>query len=634
MDTTSPLSSVALSQEPSSPVSPLSNLSKTPSLPSSPVMPLDPAKRYPSPSSTTMSGTQSPVKLGEPIFDDTPLGTINVSGSGDGPPPAKRHKMAPPKQRTTEYLDLTKPDRDFSTEDNLQMEKLVAALRKSKKIVVVAGAGISVSAGIPDFRSSTGLFAAARNQHKLKASGKHLFDASVYKHDSSTQSFHTMVREMAHMTQTAKPTPFHHLLASLAQEGRLMRLYSQNIDCIETSMKPLATQVPLNRKAPWPATIQLHGSLEKMVCTKCGHLDAFNGELFDGPEAPLCRTCEEDDQVRTHHAGKRSHGIGRLRPRFVLYNEFHPDEEAIGNVSSADLKSRPDAVIVVGTTLKVPGTRRLVKELCQVTRGRKNGLTVWINNAAPEPKGVDFKDCWDLVVKSKCDNVARLAALPPWDCSIGDDYLVSQEEDRESQERRSKTMFEVAIPSSSQDTDVEMPTPMPIPTRPMQVQQMQGIPTPSASPRLKATKKVGKTKQSQISFGGKPPVVDENAKATKPRRRQTKQPIKPPKTTVTQTFKATKSTAKPVNKKIKVDVKPTDLPAIKDEPDAPFSLPPLRPQQVSSPESFVYKYTSSDGKNGTSRKKLPSSPTLPERPLPKDTISPKSVPTFMVGLID
>ncbi|KAF7545879.1 hypothetical protein G7Z17_g8842 [Cylindrodendrum hubeiense] len=632
MDTSSPVSA----QTGSAFSSPLSNLSKTPSLPSSPVMP-DPTNRYPSPSSTTASGTQSPVKLGDPIFDDDLRRKFD--SPADGPPPAKRRKISPPKERTTEYLDLTKPDSEFSLEDNRRMERLVTALRKKKKIVVIAGAGISVSAGIPDFRSSTGMFATAKSQHKLKGSGKHLFDASVYKHDASTQSFHAMVREMAQMTQSAAPTPFHHLLASLAQEGRLLRLYSQNIDCIDTSMKPLATNVPLNAKGPWPATIQLHGGLEKMVCTKCGQLEPFNGEVFDGPEAPLCRTCEVDDEVRTAHAGKRSHGIGRLRPRFVLYNEYNPDEEAIGNVSSADLKTRPDAVVVVGTTLKVPGTRRLVKEMCQVARGRRNGLTVWIN-VDSEPKGADFKDCWDIVVRSKCDNVARLAALPPWDCTIGDDYLVSQEEDRESQERRSKSTFAVNIPFNLAHPDVESQA-----AKLKQVEQMQGIPTPSASPKIAATKRPGKSKQSRISFGGKQPDADKPAKATKavkavkPRARKPKQPAKakPAKNTVMQTFKSVKNLdSQPAGKKLGADIPSNGLPAANIELDAPSSLPALRPLRKNSQENFLFKRESSESKAddiSSGPPSTPSTPTMPERRLP-DTISPKSVPASLRQLID
>jgi NAD-dependent histone deacetylase SIR2 len=284
-----------------------------------------------------------------------------------------------------------------------------------------------------------------------------------------------------------------------------------------------------------------------MVCTKCSELQEFNGDVFDGPEAPLCSKCEEMDQVRTAHAGKRSHGIGRLRPRFVLYNEYNPDEEAIGNVSSADLKSRPDAVIVVGTSLKVPGTRRLVKELCQVTRGRRDGFTAWIN-VESEPKGVEFKDCWDLVVRSKCDDVAGLVALPPWDCSIGDDYQVVKPEGMESSQT---SRVEVHIGGKSK-----------------QVEDVQSIPTPRPSPKISATKNLGKTKQAKISFG-----AAGSQKVTKPRTRKPKQPAKTDTTRTQLPFKAVKKTSD------RASTKKLDGLAGKGDASGLFSLPDLRPKQ-------------------------------------------------------
>jgi NAD+-dependent protein deacetylase SIR2 len=287
---------------------------------------------------------------------------------------------------------------------------------------------------VPDFRSSTGLFSTLRSEHKLKASGKHLFDASVYQTDSATSSFHDMVRSLSKLVGEARPTEFHQMLATLASEGRLMRLYTQNVDGIDTSLPPLETSIPLGMKGPWPRTIQLHGGLEKMVCSKCNHLSEFEAALFEGPLPPPCTACMETDKVRTHHAGKRSHGIGRLRPRIVLYNEHNPDEEAIGTVVSSDLRTRPDALIVVGTSMKIPGVRRIVREMCGVVRGRKGGLTVWINHDSP-PAGKEFENCWDLVVKGACDEVASRANMRRWD-DDGVDFQTCTESEAERAKAR------------------------------------------------------------------------------------------------------------------------------------------------------------------------------------------------------
>jgi NAD-dependent histone deacetylase SIR2 len=68
------------------------------------------------------------------------------SGEEDGlSPPRKKRKIADPKVRTTARLDLSlgevKPD------EQPQLDKLLKVLHKKRKIVVIAGAGISVSAG-------------------------------------------------------------------------------------------------------------------------------------------------------------------------------------------------------------------------------------------------------------------------------------------------------------------------------------------------------------------------------------------------------------------------------------------------------------------------------------------------------
>lgn len=269
-----------------------------------------------------------------------------------------------------------------------------------------------------------------------------------------------MVSNMSRITKGAKPTNFHHMLATLAQEGRLLRLYSQNVDGIDTALEPLKTRIPLEKdeNGKWPKTVQLHGGLDKMVCSKCNELSDFDADLFDGPIAPICANCETVNDIRTNHQGKRSHGIGRLRPRMVLYNEHNPDDEAIGKVASEDLRRRPDAVIVVGTTLKVPGVQRIAREMCGVVRNRKDGMAIWINNDPP-PSGNQFTDCWDLIVRGTADAVADRAAMRRWD-----DPLAAGELDNISDEevikRANQKTASVVLPRQDLPTHLaEIPLP-------------------------------------------------------------------------------------------------------------------------------------------------------------------------------
>lgn len=325
-------------------------------------------------------------------------------------PPSKAQKLPSlrkprlPKRLQESSLDLF----NEISKENLQNDPILQAdisvlhhvFTHSKRLVVIAGAGISVSAGIPDFRSSSNAI------FKNSEFGQQLFDASVvFKDAKATHQFQKTVCDLYKVCDSAQPTSFHNLLNDVAKGERLLRMYTQNVDCLDTEMSHLLTKTPL--EAPWPQTVQLHGTVRMMNCTKCSWMGEFDPEVFGTDEVfPECPECRELEDVR-RVAGKRSQGIGRLRPRIVLYNENNPEAELIGRVCEADLKKRPDGLIVVGTTLKVPGVKRLVKELCQAVHAAK-GATVWMN--LEEPPQQIFKD-FDLVVKGDCQAVPQLLTV-------------------------------------------------------------------------------------------------------------------------------------------------------------------------------------------------------------------------------
>lgn len=466
------------------------------------------------------------------------------SSNDEDPRPRKRRKLADPKERTADYLDLSRSEVD--EEELPQLQRLLNVLHKKRKIVVIAGAGISVSAGIPDFRSATGLFNSLKKEHKLKSSGKDLFDASVYQDDSSTSTFHDMVRTLSQATKSAQPTAFHHLLATLAQEGRLMRLYTQNVDGIDTSLPPLSTQIPLPKKGPWPRTVQVHGGLDYMVCSKCHDLKPFDAEKFHGPTPPPCPSCVAMDEAR-QVVHKRSHGIGCLRPRMVLYNEHNPDDESIGSCATYDMRMRPDAVIVAGTTLKVPGVRRIAREMCNIVRDRKDGVAIWLNND-PEPLGKDLEDVWDLIVRGPCDEVARHANMRRWDDPM--DFKEVSDEDMSKIKQSKKVEIVIGTP------------------RKPSVLRNAGQLTPGQSPRMlpqmmikeepmTPSKKGTKRKlDGQMSLFGKvvpkaaanrPKAQPKKAAASKSKSKA-KNDTKKDVPAINNVFKATKSTTRPAGK--------------------------------------------------------------------------------------
>ncbi|KAK9467589.1 DHS-like NAD/FAD-binding domain-containing protein [Lipomyces arxii] len=316
-------------------------------------------------------------------------------------------QLSPPKPKTPGPYILSTEDAHDASE---YVQTLHHVIRSSKKLVVVVGAGISVQAGIPDFRSSTGVFQSVKNEYKLKGSGQSMFDFSVYKDKETTAIFHSMISSLHNISKGASGTSFHRLLSLLSTEHRLLRLYTQNVDGIELSLTGLDTVVPLPSRAPWPKTIQLHGGLQNMICAKCGWMAPFDPKVFHNDDVPECSECRDLDQVR-EVVGKRTQGIGRLRPRVVLYNEFNPDGEAIGKVTASDLKSRPDALLVVGTSLKVPGVRRIVKEMAQSVHAA-GGVAIWVNIDGP-PSVKMFEGLFDLILTGDCQDIPEVLNRKP-----------------------------------------------------------------------------------------------------------------------------------------------------------------------------------------------------------------------------
>lgn len=279
------------------------------------------------------------------------------------------------------------------------------ALKHSKRIITVAGAGISVAAGIPDFRSKVGLF--------KSSSGKDLFDFNqVYSCDEMSIKFNGMITNLHKLSKESESTDFHSMLNEIAAEGRLQRLYTQNIDGLDTRLAHLNTKIPLEK--PAPMTIQLHGSVNHVECNMCSKIDELDPTIFKCNSedttsktqiVPICPQCEEYESVRMV-AGLRSKGAGKLRPRVVLYNETHPEGDLIGEITSHDIKKKPDCLIVVGTSLQIPGVKQLCKQFVQTVRAQK-GIVLYLNKELPSQRVLDTLGSVDLIVHGDCQDLSK-----------------------------------------------------------------------------------------------------------------------------------------------------------------------------------------------------------------------------------
>lgn len=103
----------------------------------------------------------------------------------------------------------------------------VELIRNSKKILVITGAGCSVSCGIPDFRSKNGIY--SRLDEFNLSDPQEMFDIRFFR--ENPEPFYHFAHEI--YPSNFKASPSHHFIKMLESKGKLLRNYTQNIDTLE-----------------------------------------------------------------------------------------------------------------------------------------------------------------------------------------------------------------------------------------------------------------------------------------------------------------------------------------------------------------------------------------------------------------
>ena len=132
-----------------------------------------------------------------------------------------------------------------------------------------------------------------------------------------------------------------------------------------------ATAATGKRALTIPNVIPLHGTLDEMHCPKCGHVEPTSAHLHTlaSGHSLHCPSCLSYNAARAC-TGERSRGVGVMKVSVVLYGEEHTSAARVGEITSRDLmkSARPDYLIVAGTTLKIPGVKKLVRELSRLVK--------------------------------------------------------------------------------------------------------------------------------------------------------------------------------------------------------------------------------------------------------------------------
>ncbi|KAK9471059.1 DHS-like NAD/FAD-binding domain-containing protein, partial [Dipodascopsis tothii] len=288
---------------------------------------------------------------------------------------------------------------DASAENGGHLAKMAAHIAKARKIIVVTGAGISCNAGIPDFRGSNGLYQMVKNEYPdAMLKGKDLFDSILFSSPASTSVFYTFMARLRTCILSARSTSIHKFIKLLNERGKLLRCYTQNIDGLE-GQEGLRVGVEDWKNSE---VVQLHGDIHALKCMLCCEIVSWNDTLTESVQSgvpPACPSCILNAEKRTS-LGKRCPQVGVLRPNIVLYGEEHPDGENIGRCTASDFKARPDCLIICGTSLKVVGIKKLVKEAAKIVHER-GGYVIYVNRT-PLPAST-WANVIDYYIESDCD---------------------------------------------------------------------------------------------------------------------------------------------------------------------------------------------------------------------------------------
>lgn len=192
------------------------------------------------------------------------------------------------------------------------IERFVEMINASKTVVIMTGAGISTESGIPDFRSDNGIF---NTRKKYGYSPEEILSHSFFMRH--TEQFYEYYKENFIVTDK-EPNTGHIVTAKLEEIGKVSAVITQNVD-------------GLHSIAGSKTVYELHGSIHRNYCTKCGK--SYSAEYIKNSKGiPKCE-CG-----------------GVIKPDVVLYEEPLNERVLQGAIEVVDAA---DMLIVCGSSLVV-----------------------------------------------------------------------------------------------------------------------------------------------------------------------------------------------------------------------------------------------------------------------------------------
>lgn len=222
------------------------------------------------------------------------------------------------------------------------LDEIASAIRHSKRILCISGAGMSAESGIPTYRGIGGLYNQTLTDEQLPIE-RVLSGPFFAQNPAITWKYLSQIEEAC---RGAKPNRAHKILAKW-QETKDIWVLTQNVD-------------GFHLEAGSNNVIEIHGNVHRLKCTKCH----WNTEVPDYANLDVPPSCPE-----CHHT---------IRPEVVLFEEMLP-EHAL-HCLFRELEAGFDLVFSVGTSSLFPYITAPVIQMAQ-----RGALTVEIN---PEPTSI------------------------------------------------------------------------------------------------------------------------------------------------------------------------------------------------------------------------------------------------------
>ncbi|ETI22191.1 hypothetical protein G647_06264 [Cladophialophora carrionii CBS 160.54] len=312
------------------------------------------------------------------------------------------------------------------------LDHAVSLFKSSRNIIILTGAGISTSLGVPDFRSANGVYNLLEDS--VYDDPQELFHIDNFKADpeeffKQAAKVFPKMQGLVPSNGTAAPplvpkfSPTHAFIAMLQAKGKLLTNYTQNIDGLE-----MAAGVSQSK------LIQCHGTLGTATCMSCGKRVTARKYMpvVQAGGVPYCKCSLEDGGPRPSTKTKQRGRTGRKKRKRDEYEDSDSEEsngragfpkgllkpdmtffgEEIADSYAPRLKldkSKVDLLVIIGTSLKVEPVNEMLLNIPPTVP------QIWISKDRCQREGVKV----DIELLGECDLILEeIARRAGWEDAL------------------------------------------------------------------------------------------------------------------------------------------------------------------------------------------------------------------------